>query len=61
MTDRRPRTCTVLARGLPVGTATPRPGESLLAAAERAVRDVVDLRGRVVWPLDLSGAEALFG
>ena len=60
MTDRRPRSCTVLVRGLPVGTATPRPGESLLAAAERAVRDVVDLRGRVVWPLDLSGAGALF-
>ena len=60
MTDPRPRTCTVVVQGLRVGRSTPRPGESLRAAAERAVADVAGLRGRVVWPLDLSRREALF-
>jgi len=60
VTDPRPRTCTVVVQGLRVGRSTPRPGESLRAAAERAVADVAGLRGRVVWPLDLSRREALF-
>lgn len=60
MTDPAPRTCTVVVGGLRVGRATPQPGESLLATAERAVADVAGLHGRVVWPLDLSGPEALF-
>ena len=48
VTDRRPRTCTVLARGgRRSARATPRPGESLRAAAERAVHDVATCRGRV--------------
>jgi aminoglycoside 6'-N-acetyltransferase len=53
----RPQTCTVVG----VGSATPGPRESLLAAARRAVHDVAGLRGAVVWPLDLSGPTALFG
>lgn len=43
-----------------VGSATSRPGESLLATAERVVRDVADLRGAALWPRDLSGPTALF-